>query len=147
MGLSGSGEPYSAALVVEGAEAERHAGGFLDQPGEGHVGRRGYPPAFRRKVLDLVAAGRPVIEVAGDLGISCQTIYAWRRQDRIDQGLEPGGGRAERRRPGPRSGPTSHGVSRQRRHEMGDMTGQVALVTGGVCGIGRAICERLLNGA
>ena len=88
MGLSGAGEPYSAALVVEGAEAERHAGGFLDQPGEGHVGRRGYPPAFRRKVLDLVAAGRPVIEVAGDLGISCQTIYAWRRQDRIDQGLD-----------------------------------------------------------
>jgi transposase-like protein len=54
------------------------------------VGRRGYPPEFRRKVLDLVAAGRPVVEVAHDLGISAQSIYVWRRQDQIDKGLEPG---------------------------------------------------------
>jgi transposase len=54
------------------------------------VGRRGYPPEFRRKVLDLVAAGRPIVDVARDLGISAQSIYTWRRQDRIDQGLEPG---------------------------------------------------------
>jgi transposase-like protein len=54
------------------------------------VGRRGYPPEFRRKVLDLVAAGRPVVDVARDLGISAQSIYTWRRQDRIDKGLEPG---------------------------------------------------------
>jgi transposase-like protein len=54
------------------------------------VGRRGYPPEFRRKVLDLVAAGRPVAEVARDLGISAQSIYTWARQDRIDKGLEPG---------------------------------------------------------
>ena len=54
------------------------------------MGRRGYPAEFRRKVLDLVEAGRPVAEVAKALGISDQTIYTWRRQDRIDQGLEPG---------------------------------------------------------
>ena len=28
------------------------------------MGRRGYPPEFRRKVLDLVEAGRPIAEVA-----------------------------------------------------------------------------------
>jgi putative transposase len=60
------------------------------------VGRRGYPPEFRRKVLDLVAAGRPVVEVARDLGISAQSIYSWRRQDRIDRGVEPGLTSAER---------------------------------------------------
>jgi transposase-like protein len=28
--------------------------------------------------------------VARDLGISDQTVYTWRRQDRIDQGIEAG---------------------------------------------------------
>jgi hypothetical protein len=41
----------------------------------------------RRKVLDLVAAGRPVAQVAYDLDISAQAIYAWRRQQLIDSGL------------------------------------------------------------
>jgi hypothetical protein len=27
------------------------------------MGRRGYPPEFRRKVLDLVEAGRPIASV------------------------------------------------------------------------------------
>ncbi|KOX09742.1 transposase, partial [Nocardiopsis sp. NRRL B-16309] len=57
---------------------------------EGIVGRRGYPAEFRRKVLDLVESGRSVADVARDLGISTETVYAWRRQDRIDQGLAPG---------------------------------------------------------
>jgi transposase len=60
------------------------------------MGRRGYPAEFRRRVLDLVDAGRRVAEVAQDLGITEQTIYNWRRQDRIDQGLEPGLSTAER---------------------------------------------------
>jgi transposase len=54
------------------------------------VGRSGYPPEFRRKVLDLIDAGRKVTDVARDLGISEQSIYTWRRQDRIDRGLERG---------------------------------------------------------
>jgi transposase-like protein len=54
------------------------------------MGRRGYPPEFRRKVLDLVEVGRPIAEVAKALGISAQSIYTWRRQDRIDRGLLPG---------------------------------------------------------
>ena len=60
------------------------------------MGRRGYPPEFRRKVLDLVEAGRPIAEVAQALGISDQSIDTWRRQDRIDRGLEPGLTSAER---------------------------------------------------
>lgn len=54
------------------------------------MGRRGYPAEFRRKVLDLIDAGRKVTDLARDLDISTQTIYTWRRQDRIDRGLEPG---------------------------------------------------------
>jgi putative transposase len=62
----------------------------LDFEGEGGMGRCGYPPEFRRKVLDLVAAGWKVAGIARDLGISDQTIYSWRWQDRIDRGVEAG---------------------------------------------------------
>ncbi len=54
-----------------------------------------YPEEFRRKVLDLVAAGRPVAQIAADLGISDQTIYGWRKQELIDTGQLPGLNRAE----------------------------------------------------
>jgi transposase-like protein len=54
-----------------------------------------YPPEFRRKVLDLLAAGRSVASVASDLGVSGQTIYNWRKQDAIDQGQAPGLSSAE----------------------------------------------------
>jgi transposase-like protein len=54
-----------------------------------------YPEEFRRKVLDLVATGRPVAQIANDLQISDQTIYDWRRQELIDTGQLPGLNRAE----------------------------------------------------
>lgn len=54
------------------------------------MARRGYPPEFRRRVVELVEAGRPVAEVAADLGISAQSIYTWRRQTRVDAGAEAG---------------------------------------------------------
>jgi len=54
------------------------------------MARRGYPPEFRRCVIELVESGRRVAEVAADLGVSEQTIYTWRRQSRIDAGLEAG---------------------------------------------------------
>ena len=60
------------------------------------MGRQGYPAEFRRRVLDLIESGRKIADVASDLGISDQTIYSWRRQDRIDRGLEPGLATGER---------------------------------------------------
>jgi len=50
---------------------------------------RRYPPEFRRKVLDLLKAGRSVAE-GRDLEVSAQTIYNWRDQDLIDSGPKPG---------------------------------------------------------
>lgn len=50
----------------------------------------GHPSECWRKVLDLVESGRPVAEVTYDLGLRDQSICTWRRQDRIDRGLEPG---------------------------------------------------------
>src|SRR2546430_11520310 len=66
------------------------------QTEEDSMGRRGYPAEFRQRVLDLVAAGRRVEDIARDLGISDQTVYSWRRQDRVDRGLESGLTTAER---------------------------------------------------
>ena len=56
----------------------------------GGPGRRGYPAEFRRRVVDLLATGRKVADVARDLGISEQAVYGWCRQERIDRGLESG---------------------------------------------------------
>lgn len=61
--------------------------------------RRDYPAEFRRRVLDMLAAGKRVSDIARDLEISDQTIYIWRRQERIDQGLDPGLTSAERAEP------------------------------------------------
>jgi transposase-like protein len=49
-----------------------------------------YPPEFRRKVLDLLDAGRSVAEIAADLGVTGQTIYNWRNQHLIDTGRREG---------------------------------------------------------
>ena len=60
------------------------------------MARPGYPAEFRRKVLDLIESGRSIAEVAHDLEISEQSIYTWRRQDRVDRGLVPGLSSAEK---------------------------------------------------
>jgi transposase len=50
------------------------------------MGRKGYPTEFRRRALDLVAAGKTVAEVARLLEVSDQSIYTWRPEERIDRG-------------------------------------------------------------
>ena len=47
---------------------------------------RRYAAEFRKRAVELVRSGRPVVEVARLLEVSEQTIYNWRRQDRIDRG-------------------------------------------------------------
>ena len=51
---------------------------------------RSCPVGCRRKVLDLVEAGRPIAEIAAQLGVTVQTNYDRRNQDEIDWGLRPG---------------------------------------------------------
>ena len=46
--------------------------------------------------MDLLATGRKVADVARDLGVSEQAVYGWRRQERIDCGLEAGVSTLER---------------------------------------------------
>ncbi len=57
--------------------------GYVDH--EEVIGPRSHPVEFRRRVLDLVEAGRPVAEIAEQLRVAGQTIYNWRKQDLIEQ--------------------------------------------------------------
>lgn len=41
-------------------------------------------------VINQVHDGKPVAMIAAELGVNEATIYRWRKQDRIDTGLEPG---------------------------------------------------------
>lgn len=45
---------------------------------------RTYDPEFRRRVVELVRAGRPVRVVAAELGLAEATVYRWKSQDLID---------------------------------------------------------------
>ena len=92
----------------------------------GGPGRRGYPAELRRRVVDLLATGRKVADVARDLGVSEQAIYGWRRQEQIDRGLEPGlstpgeGGARRGQAADPRAGSGVGGASARRRAAEGD---------------------------
>ena len=57
---------------------------------------RTYDPEFRRRVIDLVRAGRPVRAVAAELGLAEATVYRWKTQDRIDRGDRPGTSTSDR---------------------------------------------------
>jgi len=51
---------------------------------------RTYDAEFRRRVVELVRAGRPVRVVAAELGLAEATVHRWKAQDLIDRGVKPG---------------------------------------------------------
>jgi len=57
---------------------------------------RTYDPEFRRRVVELVRAGRPVRVVAAELELAEATVYRWKAQDLIDRGVKPGISTSER---------------------------------------------------
>jgi transposase len=49
--------------------------------------QRPCPPEFRREAVSLVkVSGRSVREVAGELGVSYESLRRWIRQDQLDRG-------------------------------------------------------------
>jgi transposase len=53
--------------------------------------QRPYPPEFRREAVELYRrAGRPLREIAVDLGVSTETLRIWVRQAQVEQGSRPG---------------------------------------------------------
>jgi transposase len=50
-----------------------------------------YPPEFKREALELLRlSGKPLPQIAKDLGVSDQTLRNWRRQAEIDAGKAEG---------------------------------------------------------
>ena len=59
--------------------------------------RRPYTPEFREQAVRLFhELGRPVDEVAEQIGVSHQTLRNWIKQDKADSGKGPGLTSAER---------------------------------------------------
>ena len=54
-------------------------------------------PEFRRRALELVSSGEPVIQVARNLGISESCLRRWMAQDAVDTGAVDGITSAEKR--------------------------------------------------
>jgi transposase len=53
--------------------------------------RREFTEEFKRDAVDLVrATGRPIAQIANELGIYDSTLGNWVRQDRIDRGEAEG---------------------------------------------------------
>ena len=58
---------------------------------EGKRSRRRYTAEFKRDAVELVrTTGRPIAEVARELGVSETSLGNWCRQDRIDRGEREG---------------------------------------------------------
>ncbi|MGH8904849.1 MAG: transposase [Egibacteraceae bacterium] len=67
--------------------------------GENRRNRRKFTDEFKRDAIALVdSSGRPIAEIARDLGIYDSTLGAWVRQDRIDRGEREGLTTTERTR-------------------------------------------------
>jgi len=50
-----------------------------------------YPPEFRREAVELMrTSGRPLAQIARELGVSTESLRLWRKQTEIDAGEREG---------------------------------------------------------
>jgi transposase len=59
--------------------------------GRPHHHQRPYPPEFRREAVELLrSSGRPLAQIARELGVSTESLRLWRKQAEIDAGEREG---------------------------------------------------------
>jgi transposase len=59
--------------------------------GRPHHPQKPYPEAFRREAVELLrSSGRPMAQVARELGVSSESLRLWRKQADIDVGEREG---------------------------------------------------------
>ena len=49
-----------------------------------------YPPEYKARIVELVLAGRPPLELAREFDVAVQSIRNWVKQARIDARQQPG---------------------------------------------------------
>ena len=53
--------------------------------------RKPYPEEFKREALELLrSSGRPMVQVARELGVSTESLRLWRNQAQVDGGERDG---------------------------------------------------------
>ena len=53
--------------------------------------RNGYPPEFRERAVELArTSGRPLAQIAKELGVSSTGLQRWVAQAKVDAGEKPG---------------------------------------------------------
>jgi len=53
--------------------------------------RKPYPEEFRREALELLrSSGRPMAQVARELGVSTESLRLWRNQEQVEAGEREG---------------------------------------------------------
>ncbi len=53
--------------------------------------RAPYPPEFRQEAVRLVgSSGKPIVQVARELGVAGETLRSWVKQSRVDAGERDG---------------------------------------------------------
>jgi transposase-like protein len=82
--------PRFGGHLSAGSAVSDLAGGCGAMP-RGSNFKRPYPPEFRREAVELFKrAGKPLREIAVDLGVSTETLRMWVRRAEVDGGRREG---------------------------------------------------------
>lgn len=54
------------------------------------MGKKHYPPEYKRRIVELVLSGRKAVEVAREFKLPTSTVCRWVNQGKVDRGERDG---------------------------------------------------------